>query len=97
MQLTRDLLVRAWRELRMGMQRDAFKLASTVWLLDHYAGNLVAVFLDDDSCIRIEVEIPELMAHGERCDQKLFGVPPRRITSETRIGRTSHCLLCQAR
>jgi hypothetical protein len=50
------------------MQSDAFKLASTVGVLNHYAGSLVAVFLDNDSGIRTEVQIPKLMAGGECCN-----------------------------
>ena len=68
MKLTCKLFVRTWRKLRVGMQRGAFKLTSTVRLLSHYAGSVIAVSLDNDSCDRAEVQIPKLMARRERCD-----------------------------
>src|SRR5215471_16920040 len=39
------------------------------------------------------MQIPELMARGERCNQQLLGIPSRWIAPEIRIGRTSDGLL----
>jgi hypothetical protein len=93
MKRARFLLVRARRKLHARPQGDAFELTGTVGLLDHDAGGVVAVFLDDDSRIRTKMQIPKLMTRGERCKQELLGIPSRRIAPEIRVGRTSDGLL----
>jgi hypothetical protein len=50
-----DPLVRAGRKLRARPQGDAFELTGTVGLLNHDPGGVVAVFLDNDSCIRAKM------------------------------------------
>src|SRR5215510_13396189 len=39
------------------------------------------------------MQIPKLMARGERCNQQLLGIPARWIAPEIRIGRTGDGLL----
>jgi len=68
MKRTRDFFVRARRKLRVRPQGNAFDLTGTIWLLNHNPGGVVAVFLDNNSCIRTKMQIPELMARGERCN-----------------------------
>src|SRR4029453_2463517 len=55
MKRTRGLLVRARRKLHVRPQGHAFELTGTVGLLNHDSGGVVAIFLDDDSCLRTKV------------------------------------------
>src|SRR5262249_23843611 len=67
MKRARLLLIRAGRELHVRPQGDAFELTGAVGLFNHDAGGVVAVFLHNDSRICTKMQIPELMARGERC------------------------------
>src|SRR6516164_2964444 len=89
-QATRDVLIRAGRELGVRAQRDAFELPSAVGLLDLHAGGVVAVCYDHDSGVGAKVQVPELMTGGKRGDEQLCRIPPRRIAAKHWARRASY-------
>jgi hypothetical protein len=52
----------------------------------HHAFCVIDVFQNDDSGLRAEMQVPELMARGKRRNEKLFGIPSAPISAEFRIG-----------
>jgi hypothetical protein len=87
---TRDVLIRAGRELDVRPQRDAFELPSAVRLLDLHAGSVVAVCHDHDTGVGAKMQVPELMTGGKRGDEQLRRIPSRRIAAEHRGGRAGY-------
>lgn len=86
MQAAGQLFIRTGCKPRMRPQRHRFELPGPVGLFDHKTCRAIAVILDHDARVRAKMQVPKLMTSGERGEEKLFGIPPRRIASENRIG-----------
>src|ERR1700733_6499372 len=68
-------LIATRRQPHLRPQNHFNKLTPAVARLLHHSGGLIHISLDHDSRVRAKMEIPELVAGGERSNQKLFRVP----------------------
>ncbi|KAG1244248.1 hypothetical protein G6F65_021918 [Rhizopus arrhizus] len=79
----RRVVARADRDL--GAQGDAGERAAACRILGHDALRLVPVGLYRNAFDRAKMQIPKLVAGGQRGHQHVFRVPARRVAAKRRV------------
>ncbi len=70
------------------LKRNGNKLSTSVACFLHHTSRIVRIRKHHHACICTKVQIPKLVAAGERRDQQLLRIPTRAITPKRRIRRS---------
>lgn len=76
----------ARRDGKLGTQDDTFEMSRTVGCLLHHTFGMVDIGQDNNPGLSTQMEVPKLMACGERSDQQFLRIPTRRIAAKCGIG-----------